>query len=42
MPIRIYEANHLAVGAYTLNEAASHHVARVLRSAIGDDVILFN
>jgi 16S rRNA (uracil1498-N3)-methyltransferase len=40
---RIYQPSELAIGGeVTLDEAASHHLSRVLRAAIGDTVTLFN
>lgn len=44
MPIsRIYQATALAVGKKCrLDDKASHHLARVLRAAAGDELILFN
>lgn len=42
MPIRIYQSSSLQAGDYALDEAGSHHVARVLRSTVGDHIILFN
>lgn len=39
---RIYQNMTLAKGSVTLDEKASHHLARVLRAAIGDHLILFN
>ncbi len=44
MPIsRIYQATSLAPGAViTLTDQASHHLARVLRANINDEVIVFN
>lgn len=44
MVARIYHAeNQLKVGAKVfLEEAASHHVAKVLRIKVGEDLILFN
>ncbi len=42
MPMRIYQAVPLAVGMLKLDEKASHHLARVLRVNIGEEIILFN
>lgn len=43
MPVtRIFQDIPLARGTVKLDEKASHHLARVLRAAIGDQVILFN
>ena len=42
MPARIYQPGMLAIGKLQLDEDASHHLARVLRAAIGDEIILFN
>jgi 16S rRNA (uracil1498-N3)-methyltransferase len=42
MAMRIYQAVPLAVGMLPLEEKASHHLARVLRVNINDDIILFN
>lgn len=42
MATRIYQPVPLALGALRLDEKASHHLARVLRAAIGDEIILFN
>lgn len=44
MVARIYHiGNDLKVGAKAfLDEAASHHVAKVLRSQVGEDLVLFN
>ena len=40
---RIYQAIPLAKGTWVrLNEQASHHVGRVLRAKVGDNIILFN
>jgi 16S rRNA (uracil1498-N3)-methyltransferase len=40
---RIYQASELSPhSTITLDEFASHHLARVLRATIGDKVILFN
>lgn len=39
---RIFQDIPLAKGTVKLDEKASHHLARVLRVAIGDQVILFN
>lgn len=43
MPVsRIYQPVPLAVGMLQLEENASHHLARVLRAAVKDEVIIFN
>lgn len=44
MPIsRVYQDVPLAVESpVKLNEEASHHLARVLRAAVGDEVVIFN
>lgn len=42
MAMRIYQAADLHVGMMELDEKASHHLARVLRVAVGDEVVLFN
>tara|TARA_R110000868_G_scaffold106915_11_gene292864 strand:- start:1 stop:723 length:723 start_codon:yes stop_codon:yes gene_type:complete len=42
MTMRIYQPAPLAVGAFIIEEKASHHLARVLRVKVGDEVILFN
>lgn len=42
MPIRIYQAGALAIGQLQLEEKAGHHLARVLRAEVGDEIILFN
>ncbi len=43
MPVaRIYQSGPLAQGMCELAEDASHHLARVLRAAVNDEVILFN
>src|SRR3990167_3555650 len=43
MPVsRIYQPVPLTTGMLQLDEKASHHLARVLRAAVGDDIILFN
>ncbi len=40
---RIYQASQLTEHAIvTLDECASHHVARVLRAKVGEPVVLFN
>lgn len=39
---RIYQAGPLALGMTQLEEDASHHLARVLRAAVNDEIILFN
>ena len=42
-PPRVYHPENLQVGRdVTLNRAASHHLARVLRVAAGDPVVLFD
>ena len=42
MATRIYQPVPLALGAWRLDEKASHHLARVLRAAIGEEITLFN
>lgn len=42
MAIRIYQTGSLALGELQLDEKASHHLARVLRANIGDEVTVFN
>lgn len=43
MSIRIYQAGALqSQTVVTLDEKASHHLARVLRASVGDPLILFN
>ncbi len=42
MAIRIYQPVPLTLGLLRLEEKASHHLAKVLRIAVGDDIILFN
>ena len=40
---RIYAPDALAPGALlTLREAAAHHLTRVLRATVGDQLIVFN
>jgi len=39
---RIYQAGPLALGMCQLEEDASHHLARVLRASVNDEIILFN
>jgi 16S rRNA (uracil1498-N3)-methyltransferase len=40
--MRIYQDVPLALGMLQLEEKASHHLARVLRVDVGDEIILFN
>ena len=43
MPVtRIYQSVPLTSGMLQLDEKASHHLARVLRMAVAEEVILFN
>ena len=43
MPVsRIYQATPLALGMQQLDEKASHHLARVLRASVNDDLVIFN
>lgn len=42
MATRIYQPVPLTLGALRLDEKASHHLARVLRAAINDEIVLFN
>ncbi len=43
MTIRIYQASQLAENSIlTLDEPASHHLARVLRASVGEEIVLFN
>jgi len=43
MTTRIYQANALIEDStIELDEFASHHLARVLRASVGEDVVLFN
>ncbi len=42
MATRIYQPVTLAVGTLQLDEKASHHLSRVLRAEIGDEVTVFN
>lgn len=42
MAIRIYQPTQLTLGKILLEEKASHHLSRVLRAAIGDEIIVFN
>lgn len=42
MTVRIYQAQPLTSGMIKLDENGSHHLSRVLRAAIGDEIILFN
>jgi 16S rRNA (uracil1498-N3)-methyltransferase len=42
MAIRIYQATPLTLGELLLDEKASHHLARVLRANMGDEITLFN
>jgi 16S rRNA (uracil1498-N3)-methyltransferase len=42
MAVRIYQAQPLATGMIKLDENGSHHLSRVLRAVIGDEIILFN
>lgn len=40
---RIYQATSLTTNtSITLDEKASHHLARVLRASVGDELIIFN
>lgn len=43
MPIsRIYQPVPLTLGMLQLDEKSSHHLARVLRASVGDEITLFN
>jgi 16S rRNA (uracil1498-N3)-methyltransferase len=42
MASRIYQAAPLAIGMLKLDEKASHHLARVLRASVGDEITVFN
>lgn len=42
MATRIYQPVPLALGKLQLEEKASHHLSRVLRAEIGDELIVFN
>jgi 16S rRNA (uracil1498-N3)-methyltransferase len=44
MPIsRIFQSTHFSVNeTVVIDEAASHHLARVLRTEVGDKIIIFN
>ncbi len=39
---RFYQNKPLALGNYTLDEAAAHHIMHVLRLKIGSEIIVFN
>lgn len=40
---RVYQASSLVVGSkHVLDEAASHHLSRVLRASLGDAITVFN
>lgn len=40
--MRIFQQAELKLGLLSLDEKASHHLARVLRAEVGDDVTIFN
>lgn len=43
MPVsRIFQSGSIAIGMLQLDEKASHHLARVLRVSLGENIILFN
>lgn len=42
MATRIYQPVPLAIGKLLLDEKASHHLARVLRATVGDEIKIFN
>lgn len=42
MATRIYQPAKLAIGKLQLEEKASHHLSRVLRAEIGDEITVFN
>lgn len=42
MSMRFYQPVQLQLGEMQLSEEASHHLARVLRAAVNDEIILFN